>query len=108
MEARIVSPIAIIVVAFAGIAGYTLPSQDLGSAVRLLRLGLVIAAVTAGLFGVGAALCLLLLHLAEIDSLGLNYTAPLSDGGAAPLSRLLLRGPKREAETRVADRGRES
>ena len=53
-------------------------------------------------------LCLLLLHLAEIDSLGLNYTAPLSDGGAAPLSRLLLRGPKREAETRVADRGRES
>ena len=108
VEARIVSPIAIIVVAFAGIAGYTLPSQDLGSAVRLLRLGLVIAAVTAGLFGVGAALCLLLLHLAEIDSLGLNYTAPLSDGGAAPLSRLLLRGPKREAETRVADRGRES
>ena len=108
VEARIVSPIAIIVVAFAGIAGYTLPSQDLGSAVRLLRLGIVIAAVTAGLFGVGAALCLLLLHLAEIDSLGLNYTAPLSDGGAAPLSRLLLRGPKREAETRVADRGRET
>ena len=28
VEARVVSPIAIIVVAFAGIAGYTLPSQD--------------------------------------------------------------------------------
>ena len=80
VEARVVSPIAIIVVAFAGIAGYTLPSQDLGAAVRLVRMALVIAAVTAGLFGVGAALCLLLLHLAEMDSLGCNYTAPLSDG----------------------------
>ena len=98
VEARVVSPIAIIVVAFAGIAGYTLPSQDLGAAVRLLRMGLVLAAVAAGLFGVGVALCLLLLHLAELDSLGLNYTAPLSDGKPLPLTRLLLRGPGREAE----------
>ncbi len=89
VEARIVSPIAIIVVAFAGIAGYTLPSQDLGAAVRLARLGLVLAAIAAGFFGIGAALCLLLLHLAQIDSLGLNYTAPLSDGRPRPLMRLL-------------------
>ena len=101
VEARIVSPIAIIVVAFAGIAGYTLPSQDMGAAVRLLRLGLVIAAVAAGLFGVGIALCLLLLHLAEMDSLGRNYTAPLSDGQAMPLTRLLLKGPAHEAGIRV-------
>jgi Bacillus/Clostridium GerA spore germination protein. len=86
------------VVAFAGIAGYTLPSQDLGAAVRLIRLGLVLAAVAAGLFGVGAALCLVLLHLSEIDSLGQNYTAPLSDGEALPLSRMLLRAPHRESE----------
>ena len=98
VEARIVSPIAIIVVAFAGIAGYTLPSQDLGAAVRLARLGLVLAAVAAGLFGVGAALCLLLLHLARLDSFGLDYTAPLSDGEARPLTRLLLHGPRREAD----------
>ena len=98
VEARVVSPIAIIVVAFAGIAGYTLPSQDLGAAVRLIRMGLVFAAVAAGLFGVGAALCLLLLHLAELDSLGHNYTAPLSDGEPLPFSRLLLRGPGQEAD----------
>jgi len=96
VEARVVSPIAIIVVAFAGIAGYTLPSQDLGSAVRLFRLALVLAAVAAGLFGVGAGLCLVLLHLAEIESFGLNYTAPLSDGAPHPVRRLLLRPPKRE------------
>ena len=102
VEARVVSPIAIIVVAFAGIAGYTLPSQDLGAAVRLARLGLVLAAVMAGLFGVGAGLCLLLLHLARLDSFGFSYTAPLSDGEALPWTRLLLRGPKRETEGRRA------
>ena len=104
VEARIVSPIAIIVVAFAGIAGYTLPSQDLGAAVRLLRLGLVLAAVAAGLFGVGAALCLVLLHLAEMDSLGRNYTAPLSDGEPLPLTRLFLKGSAREAGFRIGRR----
>ena len=104
VEARIVSPIAIIVVAFAGIAGYTLPSQDMGAAVRLLRLGLVIAAVAAGLFGVGVALCLLLLHLAEMDSLGRNYTAPLSDGEALPLARLFIKGPLHEAGIHVGRR----
>ncbi len=94
VEARVVSPIAIIVVAFAEIAGYILPSQDLGAAVRLLRMGLVIAAILGGLFGVGAGLCLLLLHLARIDSFSSNYTAPLSDGEAFPLLRLLVRKPK--------------
>ncbi len=98
VEARVVSPIAIIIVAFAGIAGYALPSQDLGAAVRLARLGLVLAAILAGLFGVGAGLCLLLLHLAELDSFGRSYTAPLSDGARFPLARMLLRRPRLEEE----------
>ena len=63
---------------------------------------LVLAAVMAGLFGVGAGLCLLLLHLARLDSFGFSYTAPLSDGEALPWTRLLLRGPKRETEGRRA------
>ena len=100
VEARVVSPIAIIVVAFAGIAGYTLPSQDLGATVRLVRLGLVLAAILGGLFGVGAGLCLLLLHLAGMESFGTDYTAPLSDGRPLPLTRLLLRLPKRADKLR--------
>lgn len=94
VEAKIVSPIAIIVVAVAAISCYTLPSQDLGAAVRLCSLAMVLSAVVAGLFGVGAACCLLLLHLAGIDSFGVNYTAPLSDDRPFPVLRLLLRKPK--------------
>ena len=94
VEARVVSPIAIIVVATSSIACYTLPSQDLGAVVRLARLALVVAAAAAGLFGVGLLLCLFLLHLASIDSFGVNYTAPMTDGQPFPLLRLLIRLPK--------------
>ena len=94
VEAQVVSPIAIIVVAISGIACYTLPSQDLGAVVRLLRLALVVAALAAGFFGVGLAICLFLLHISSIDSFGLSYTAPMTDGRPFPLLRLLLRLPK--------------
>lgn len=80
VEARLVSPIAIIIVAVSGIACYTLPSQDLGSAIRAARLFLLLAAIVCGLYGVGIGCCLLLLHLSGIDSFSVNYTAPVSSG----------------------------
>lgn len=94
VEARVVSPIAIIVVALSGIAGYTLPSQDMGSAVRLVRFVLVIAAIAAGLFGVTAVMCLIIFSLARIDSFGVNYTAPLSEGERGAFLKLFARMPK--------------
>ncbi len=103
VEARLVSPISIIVVALSGIGCYALPSQDLAAAIRLWRLALLLAAVAAGLYGVGLGCCLLLLHLSDLDSFGCNYTAPLSQSEHG-LRRLLLRFPKSrnaQLETRV-------
>ena len=102
VEAEVVSPIAIIVVAVAGISCYTLPSQDMASAVRLCCFLALLCAIAAGLFGVGAALCALLLHLAGIDSFGISYTAPLSEGARRALRRLLLRKPERAQKLRDA------
>ena len=95
VEAKVVSPIAIIVVAVSGIACYTLPSQDLGFALRLSRLALLLGAIFAGLYGVALVACLSLLHLADLDSFGVSYTAPLSSGRPGGLKRLLLRFPER-------------
>ena len=112
VEARVVSPIAIIVVAVSGIACYTLPSQDLGSAVRLTRFALLLAAIAAGLYGVGLVFCLILLHLADMDSFGVNYTAPLSGERPGGLLRLLIRVPKplnkfRDPKLNTPDRRRQ-
>ncbi len=92
VEARVVSPIAIIVVAAAGIACYTMPSQDLAAALRLWSLGLLLAGALAGLYGIALGCCLLLWRLAGIDSFGRSYTAPLSEDGPG-LRRILLRRP---------------
>lgn len=100
VEARVISPIAIIVVALSGIACYALPSQDMGYAVRLLRFVLVLAAIVAGLYGVGLFMCFVIFSLSAMDSFGVNYTAPLSDGLPGGLLRLLLRGPKSENKYR--------
>ena len=50
VDARLVSPAALIVTASAGICGFTLPSRDLSDAVRIWRFALAILAGAGGLF----------------------------------------------------------
>lgn len=95
VEARIVSPIAVIIVALAGISGYTMPSHDLSSAIRLLRLLFVLAAAALGLFGLMAALALLIWHLASLESFGTPYLTPLTDPDGRGGLRALFRRPNR-------------
>ena len=92
VEAKVVSPIAVIVVALAGICGYVMPSRDLGAALRLCRLIFVLAAVLMGLYGLMAALALLILHLSTLESFGAPYTAPFTDReGPGALTGLIKR-----------------
>ncbi len=94
VEARLVSPIAIIVVAVSGIACYAMPSQDMAAAVRLCRAAFLLAGIFAGLYGVALASCLAAAQLSSLESFGQNYTAPLS--GESPLvPRLFLKLPAR-------------
>ena len=112
VEARLVSPIAIIVVAVSGIACYALPSQDMGSAVRLCRTLQLLAGIAAGLYGIALASCLLCTHLSSLDSFGVNYTAPLSGEKGGSLLRLLFVPPlfaqkERDPALRTPDRRRQ-
>lgn len=93
VEAKVVSPIAVIVVAATAICGFLMPSRDLGAALRLLRLLLVLLAVGLGLLGVALGVCLLLWHLGCMDSFGLPYLSPMAEGGFGAALRALLRVP---------------
>jgi spore germination protein KA len=105
VDAKVVSPVAIIVVALAGIAGYTLPNQELSNAVRLLRLGLVLAAALAGLFGILAMLGLVIWYLCTIDSDGVAYMAPFVDSERPTIFRTLLRRPQPDEKFRPPEYG---
>lgn len=90
VEAKLVSPAALIVVSAAGICGFTLPSRDLANAIRVWRFGLMACAAVAGLFGLTAGSLALLIHLASIQVCGVAYLAPFSD---ARLNGRLVRKP---------------
>ena len=96
VEARVISPIAVIVVAIAGIAGYTVPNQDLAAALRLARFALVLAAVGAGMFGIAVGCALLLWHLCSLESFGAAYISPLASGRKGSAAKVLTRPPENE------------
>ena len=98
VEAKVLSPIVIIVVAMAGIAGYAQPSQELGAAIRLWRVALVLGAVVLGLYGVMAGLMLLLWRLCDTENLGVSYLSPLTDSRPGSLRRTFLRAPLRKED----------
>jgi spore germination protein KA len=73
VEARIVSPVVVIVIAAAGIAGTVMPSQEMAAALRIARFVLVIFAIVGGLFGVAIGVIALAYHLCSIEVFGADY-----------------------------------
>ena len=78
VEAKIVSPAVLIVVAVSGIAGYTMPSQDFSAALRVWRFLLAVAASIAGCFGMVFVGIVLVCRLAAIESFGVAYLTPFA------------------------------
>ena len=78
VEAKILSPAALIVVATAGICGFAMPGRGFADALRLWRFLLAVLASLGGLFGLTLGALYLLVHLAGLESLGVAYLAPFS------------------------------
>lgn len=83
VEAKLISPAALIVVSVAGVCGFVQPNRDLAQAVRIWRFALAGLGAVAGFFGVTLGAIALLIHLSSLKSLGVEYLAPFA-GGTAP------------------------
>jgi spore germination protein KA len=112
VDARLVSPSVVIAIAITGIAGYTMPNQDLGNSLRLARLAMVILASLTGLPGIAIGVLLLIYHLASIETFGVPYLAPLVGNEGGKLQDTLFRFPlamlqKRPAVLKPLDKQRQ-
>ena len=98
VEAKLISPAALIVVSVAGICGFAIPGRELADAIRVWRFALTICASVAGLFGLTVGLIVMLIHLGGMDSFGLSYLRPFD---RAETGGVVLR--KRLAEEKYRD-----
>lgn len=81
VEARLVSPVALIAVSVAGVCGFALPNRDFAQALRVWRFVLAILGTLAGLFGVTVGLLCLVIHLSGLTCLDEAYLSPFSGAG---------------------------
>lgn len=100
VEAHILSPLVVIIVGLAGIAGYTVTNLDLAASVRLGRFLLVIMALLFGMYGIAAASVLLVYHMASLSSLGVPYLSPFAGSDYKALSQAILAWPPHKAKFR--------
>ncbi|MBY9077939.1 spore germination protein [Paenibacillus sp. HN-1] len=80
IQAKIASPVMVIIVSLTGIASFALPQYSMSIAIRVLRFPLMFLAATLGGFGIMLGLLLCFLHLSSLRSLGQPYLT-----SAAPL-----------------------
>lgn len=116
VSANLISPLLIIVVSIAGLGLFAVPSYPLSVAVRIARLGLVLASTLAGFAGIVLLMGFLICSGAALESFGTPYFSPLAPhmrhnadlflrlsdrfqtlrpGMAHPLKRRTVRQPRR-------------
>jgi spore germination protein len=79
VQAGLITPLAVIVVALTAISSFTIPSYNFGTSLRMIRFGYIILAATLGLFGISIGLCVLIVHLCTLKSFGVSYMTPFSN-----------------------------
>lgn len=76
VEAGIVSPIMVIIVAITAISSFSIPNYSLSVGFRMLRFSLMILAGILGLYGIMLGVLLILSHLVKLKSFGIPYMSP--------------------------------
>ena len=83
VEAGIVSPVTLIIVAISGIANAVIPDYELSSGIRVLKFGFIILGGTLGFLGIGAGIILVLTMLAKQSSFGVSMLSSSRKAHAA-------------------------
>lgn len=91
VEAGLISPIVVIVVAFTALCSFSIPGEEITLSFRILKFVFLVICGTLGLYGFVLGLLGLVAHLASLTSVGQPYLEPVHSA---------LRKPMRENKTR--------
>jgi len=93
VEAGIVSPIMVIIVAVTAIASFSIPDYGFSHAFRLFRFLLILVAGFLGLYGIILVLLFMLGHLVRLKSFGTPYLSPFVSFTVSDLKDTVVRLP---------------
>lgn len=95
VQAGIISAPIVIIVSLTGIASFLLPKVNMSQAIRFCRFPMMLLAGTMGLYGLGAGMLALLIHLVNLRSFGVPYMTPVAPFHAQGLLDVFVRAPWR-------------
>ena len=76
VDANIVSPIVVIVVALTALCSFAIPNEEFSTAFRILKFGFIFLSAWLGFFGFLLSLLIVLIHLSHLESFGIPYLMP--------------------------------
>ncbi|UZJ79269.1 spore germination protein [Fictibacillus sp. KU28468] len=93
VQAGVVSPAMVIIVAITAIASFATPSIAIAISARLLRFIFMISAATFGFYGMLLVFIMLVVHLCSLRSFGVPYMSPLAPLIPAEVGDTFIRAP---------------
>ncbi|WP_407647409.1 spore germination protein [Gracilibacillus salitolerans] len=93
VQAGIVSPIMVIVVALNAIASFALPAYSIAIAFRIILFGFIFLAGTFGLYGIIIGYIMVNIHIVNLKSIGVPYSTPFAPTFFKDWEDLIFRKP---------------
>ncbi|RDU23468.1 spore germination protein [Anaerosacchariphilus polymeriproducens] len=78
VEANLVSPIVVIIVALTALCSFAIPNEEFATASRLIKFFLIFFCAFMGLYGFVLGMFFVFFHLAQLESFGIPYLMPFS------------------------------
>jgi spore germination protein len=76
VDANLVSPIVVIVVAFTALCSFAIPNEEFAFSFRILKFYMILLCAWLGFFGFLVGLLSVLIHLSRLESFGIPYLMP--------------------------------
>lgn len=76
VDANLVSPIVVIVVAFTALCSFSIPNEEFAFSFRILKFYMILLSAWLGFFGFLLGLYTILIHLSKLKSFGIPYMMP--------------------------------
>jgi hypothetical protein len=94
VQAGIVSPIIVIIVAMTAITSFAIPIYSLVLSTRIIRILLILASTVLGIYGIGIAWIIGIIHAASLEDFGVRYLGDYSPYKMESIKDTILRAPK--------------